>query len=582
MSLPPLADLFGYWHKVPDVVAEVREGLDASCEWERVWSPAPGWVTAVKPLPGGVPDTARLLEDGVAFVEGRDAFSKGIDVNSRRFLDRLDEELERRPLRLDRIGGDFGFVRFLAHGRAVVVRSCAGNVPLFVRPERDGVCVTTRLTALWRHVPAAPEIDRLVEMTWVVRGLDPFGPRTIFRDTWAVPTGHVVHTGPGVPFRAERYWRVPARGPRLPSVDETTAHAERLRELLVATLDRDLDAGGLNMLTLSGGADSSSLAVLAARTLQHRVGALSLVPPAEHPSADHMLNLIRQPVTEAGLAPWVRIPWSDLRMLELVDRGPQCAFPVVHGTFLSLPAVKEREPFSVLFGGEDADAVCGSALTLPDWVAATPASAILRSRVGLPGRHPRLRWLLWRAEWAMGRWSPGEQSPPELPSWVHPDVRREYRDSLEDVRKRVDDNGAWPGLSYQLRCATYITQGWEVTAPLGVRRSLPFRRREVLELAFFCHPSELIGPGYKKLLRAALRDDVPAAILDRPKDRWPHDPPETFAWPRDRTLPAEMADAVAPDVFPLPAAEVPADLALGLQRVAVTMTHRRALRSPTR
>ncbi|MCJ7670727.1 MAG: asparagine synthase-related protein, partial [Acidimicrobiia bacterium] len=460
-----------------------------------------------------------------------------------------------------------------------VVRSCAGNVPLFVRPERNGVCVTTRLTALWRHVPVAPEIDRLVEMTWVAWGGDPFNPRTIFRDTWAVPTGHLVRTGPRVPFRAERYWRVPARSSRLPDADETSAHAERLRELLVATLDRDLAADGLNMLTLSGGADSGSLAVLATRRLQRRVGALSLVPPAGHPSTDHMVNLIQGPVTEAGLAPWMRVPWSDLKMLDLIDGGAQCAFPVVHGAFLSLPMVRYREPFCVLFGGEDADVVCGSVLTLADWVAATPASAILRSQVGLPGRRARWHWMRWRAAFAMGSRSPGELSPRALPPWVHPDIRLEYRDRLQDVRERVVDHGEWPGVSYWLRRDTYITQGWEVTAPLGIRRSLPFRAREVLELAFSCHPSELIGPGYKKLLRAALRDDVPAAILDRPKDHWPHERAETYVWPHDRVLPAELADFFAPESLPGPSATLPADVALALTRVAVTMTHRRELRS---
>jgi hypothetical protein len=56
---------------------------------------------------------------------------------------------------------------------------------------------------------------------------------------------------------------------------------------------------------------------------------------------------------------------------------------------------------------------------------------------------------------------------------------------------------------------------WEVASALGIRRSFPFFNRDVLELAFQCHPAELIGPDYKKLLRAALRDDVPERNLNR-------------------------------------------------------------------
>ena len=44
----------------------------------------------------------------------------------------------------------------------------------------------------------------------------------------------------------------------------------------------------------------------------------------------------------------------------------------------------------------------------------------------------------------------------------------------------------------------------------------PFVTRELLELAFELHPSELVGPGTKRLLRYALAGDVPAKNLQRP------------------------------------------------------------------
>ncbi len=57
---------------------------------------------------------------------------------------------------------------------------------------------------------------------------------------------------------------------------------------------------------------------------------------------------------------------------------------------------------------------------------------------------------------------------------------------------------------------------WEMTSALGVRRCFPFVTREVLELAFECHPAELVGPGTKRLLRSALANDVPRFNLERP------------------------------------------------------------------
>jgi len=62
----------------------------------------------------------------------------------------------------------------------------------------------------------------------------------------------------------------------------------------------------------------------------------------------------------------------------------------------------------------------------------------------------------------------------------------------------------------------FVAMNWEAAGALGVRRSFPFFTREVLELAFECHPTELVGPGTKKLLRTALRDDVPHKNLTRP------------------------------------------------------------------
>ena len=62
----------------------------------------------------------------------------------------------------------------------------------------------------------------------------------------------------------------------------------------------------------------------------------------------------------------------------------------------------------------------------------------------------------------------------------------------------------------------FLGMHWEVTSGLGVRRVFPFVTRELLELAMELHPSELVGPGTKRLLRKALADDVPAVNLRTP------------------------------------------------------------------
>jgi hypothetical protein len=87
---------------------------------------------------------------------------------------------------------------------------------------------------------------------------------------------------------------------------------------------------------------------------------------------------------------------------------------------------------------------------------------------------------------------------------------------------------------------------WEATTELGIRRSIPFFTREMLELAFECHPSELFETGRRGLARRGLADDVPRSTLfmdDR--GTWPDDAPD-----RAIPLPPVLPDWVEPMVGP--------------------------------
>jgi hypothetical protein len=87
---------------------------------------------------------------------------------------------------------------------------------------------------------------------------------------------------------------------------------------------------------------------------------------------------------------------------------------------------------------------------------------------------------------------------------------------------------------------------WEGTSPLGARPLLPFFTREALELAFRCHPRDLLGPGKKRLLRDALRDDVPARNLMR-EDRGERTGHGEARWVLDGPLPPAAAGVVRDD-----------------------------------
>ena len=111
----------------------------------------------------------------------------------------------------------------------------------------------------------------------------------------------------------------------------------------------------------------------------------------------------------------------------------------------------------------------------------------------------------------------------ELPVWTHPVVRAEYREWWDRRRRSLAaDSRPMRTLASEENVSGFVPMWWEAAAPLGLRRSFPFHTREMLELANRMHPSELIGPGFKRILREALAGDVPASNLLRPdKDSTP-------------------------------------------------------------
>jgi hypothetical protein len=131
-----------------------------------------------------------------------------------------------------------------------------------------------------------------------------------------------------------------------------------------------------------------------------------------------------------------------------------------------------------------------------------------------------LRVIKHRLKAAAGRYA----SPfVPMPDVFADQIRAEYRDWVDRRLKAMQaDPRPWKFLSEHLRQSDgYIAMNWEATSALGIRRSLPFVNREMFDLTYSCRPEELLGPKTKKLLRRALRRDVPRDNLYRPdKGGW--------------------------------------------------------------
>ena len=484
----------------------------AACEgFEPRQSPGPEWIAALAPLPGGAVEPSELGGAGLVFGEGRsrlvdDAPDAAVAV---REVVRLVRE---SPDRLDRLPGDFGFVH-LDGDEATVVRSCGGSVPFYVRRVDGGVAIATRLDLLVRLLEGPHEIDPLVLAVnasgWA---LNPDG-RTFLRDVVIVPRGCYARIPQDGPVSIGRYWDPrPAAGTALrPSED----HPRRLRENLIAALERDLDPSGGNAIGLSGGVDSSSVAALAAGALRRPCSAVTLLGPDPGGRATDVryLDALGERVE---LHPSRRLVVDPDRWIGLIEGYAGPALQLPHPLLCVVADLAASERIGVLVGGEAADEMCGSALTLADWLDSTSLAGLLRrAPAGLPfGRRTLLRWGKRRAQRLTARID--LPYPARLRGFVHSEVQEEYAEwrSRRLAGARSDERPLL-GLALWSEHDGWVAMNWEVTSQLGIRRSLPFYTREAHELAFECHPHELIGPSTKKLLRVALHDDVPHLNLYR-------------------------------------------------------------------
>lgn len=563
MSLPPLANLFALREPDPARRHDVRLQLEARSEIVACWEPAPDWLAAAAPLAGRAPDDDQVRALGFAFAEGRDRIS-GVEAVDVAALRRLRETVTRRPQDLAAWAGDFGFLLF-GDGGVTIVRSCGGLVPFYYAVDGERIAVATRLEYVVRFSGRDFPLDPFVNAICAGGGdLVPDG-RTFFTGILALRKGHHVRLAATKPARPSIYWDPRPRresdlirGPERPHI---------LRRLLVDNLERDLDPAGDNLLSLSGGVDSSTLAALAVRVVGRRVSALSFVPPEPDEQAWD-LHFIESLAKAVELDRRWTVPLSPAERIRLPLSNHGVLYQVQHPVLLALPHVLKEAPVKVLFGGENGDHICGSRITLPDWTAHTSLPQLLGGFRSFPyGPSDVLRWtkhgLLRLAR------RPRMLCASGLSEMIRPELRAQYRD-LHERRRRALGRDRKPLAHFAMIAEDeeWLAQNWEAASPLGVRRSFPFATREMLEFAFRSHPRDLIGPGPKKLLRHAVGSDVPDHNLRR-TDRGAWHGPSWHAqclW--EAPLSADLEQIIRADWFPIPPQAIDLSQAAGLAQLS--------------
>lgn len=546
MSLPPVANLFAVMERDPTALAELETSL-REAEFDAVWRPAEHWVVATAQLPDGAADGQPLRDRGFAFAQGRDR----LEQLGERWLEDVAALADERPGHLDELPGDFGFLRVRSDGSATAVRSCGGcAAPIYIYRRPGGIAIGTLLDYFTRFLPERFSIDPLVAATFVK--LFFIDGRTFLNGVRMLERGHFAHIRPDGSHATGRYW-----DPRPASDEEIIAtpdHQRELRRVLISAIERDLDPAGNNMVSLSGGVDSSSVASLVRRVVGYGLSSFSNLPPQE-PHRTRELAYLDPLVAELGIEPARKVFITPDEQLRLLHTTTSLPYQIEHPVLLDLPPLASSGEVRVLVSGDFADVSGAHLQRITDWIRATPLTRILGPRANLPfGPRDRLRWAKRRALDLLGR--PALPVQPGTMEWVHPDVGDEF-DSFYRRLQRRTGTSIVSELAVHDAADGWVSMNWEGATRFGVRRSIPFYTREALELAYRCHPSELLDGRPKSLMRAALNGDVPHRNLYRPDKsdgvwgpafkRPPLEVPE---------LPPSVESVVRPDWFPRPPAEI--------------------------
>jgi len=572
MTLPPQSNLFAVRSEDPQFRERLLRHLRARNEFAEIWEPAPGWIAAAAPVPDSVPDDATVRGLGLAFAEGRHRIAASQAGDPAAAFQRLAELADRAPDQLAQMPGDFTFLRFRPGGGVSAVRACAGLAPIYWREHKAGLALGTRLEYLVRYLPDANELDPLPNAMWMTgRAGFPDG-RTFIRGLYALERATCLTFAPNGESARTRYWSPRQRRLPWPDDDAIAAHVTRLRELVIESLTTQLSTGEGNLLTLSGGVDSSTLGAVAGGIVGRKFACWSMLAAPEEEYLKERA-FIDEIVQRFGVERrWDMRLTRDAR-LRLMQTSAPIVFHVMLPVLCCLPALKREAPIKVVFGGEYADTICGAYVTMPDWIAQTPLWRLLAGWQTLPnGPRDFARWLKHRLLAAAGR--PAIPLLPELPELFAQPVRDEYRDwYVGQQRRRAEDSLPWSYRTASLQWSEFTTQSWEACTALGVRRCFPFFSREMLELAHAMHPSELLGPGHKKPLRSAFHEVVPHRNLYR-RDRGyyaQHLQEEITAPPA--TLSNRLAQTLRPDWVPTPPAQVRHFFACTLAQLNLLCAH---------
>ncbi|MEU9507210.1 asparagine synthase (glutamine-hydrolyzing) [Micromonospora sp. NPDC048170] len=432
--------------------------------------------------------------------------------------------------------------------RLLLVRDRLGVKPLFYQRVGGGLTFGSEPKALLAHPLADREVD--ADGLRELLAFTSTPGRAVFRGMRRVLPGGVVEAGRDGTTE-HRYWELTAA----PHPDDRDATVARVRELLGASVARQLGADTPPAVLLSGGVDSSTVAALAARELTRRgegpLRTYTIGYPGGGPGTPGPMRSAEDAPFAAEVAAHLGAEHTYLELdpaelLDPVARGSAVAaqqdMPVAAPQFpasLRLLCRRIAVHSGVVLAGEQADTVFASFMGMDDptvigadtypWIAAT------RDRLPPAGL-------------GTGLLAPDLLAKLDVPGYL----ADTYRADLARVPRLDAEDPA----EARLREIYFLhLQGWQefgcalddgVSAAEGVELRWPFCDHRLVQYLYNVPWSLKTSGGPKGLLRAAVADLLPASVLTRPSSQFPTGRNPAYAGSLRREAAEVLADPHAP------------------------------------
>jgi asparagine synthase (glutamine-hydrolysing) len=424
----------------------------------------------------------------------------------------------------EHLAGDFAVVLWdAAERRVLAVRDPFGVKSLFYRLSSERIWFASREARILGTFSGFPEVDErsVVEyLLGVYRSVD----ATFFREIRRVPAGHLLIIRPSE-IRATRFWKPLSSFVNRKKAQPTDQVLEEFRRLFKRAILRRIQSTAGAIVHVSGGVDSSSIAVacdLLSREIDampRLIGASAAFPGLRCDEGSYISAIetkVRFPIER-----WDGTSPNAVDILDPAAERPgaRCAF--IDGMLGDLEIAK-REDISVILSGNGGDELTINTGTTRDMVAAHEwIRAINRllfygdrdgsSRAGrvksFLGQCLPLRARAWRAR---------ARAIAGVPSWLVPELRSVARDILQPEMSNAKGSHAeehvWNRLNSQ-----QLIRGVEAhqmqALSFGVEYRFPFLDRDLVRLVLS------MAGGYwpfgTRPHQKALSEDLPSAVANR-------------------------------------------------------------------